>query len=273
MDDLLRNLALSFFGLLALHGSLEKRARHDAARQVREAFQDSGTIRAGVEPGGVFGVFANNLQAVDIYGAHFHADRLPFVVAPRAGWKGTIHHLRLHFTDFSLSGLPVARLEADIPSVTYDIGHALYRDRLVLRGAGIGPAVVVVKTEGLTTYINKKFKHTLSDVIVWTQNQKIYISGRINLFAGPSDFIATGILAPRENLYLDLAAPEIRMNGTILPSRTAGGVMLQINPVVDLRHDLHLEGFFVLSEAEIGDGVVILRGKATVPLPRKPELP
>ena len=152
MDDTLKTIIFGFLGTIVFHAGLEKRAERDATRQVASAFHNTGTIRSVVESRGMFGALANQLFAIDIHGSGLSTAQLPFVAFPRAGWKGHIRHLRLHFDNLTLKGLPINRFEADIPNVTYDLGHALYKDRLVIRGAGIGPASVHISAEGRTAF-------------------------------------------------------------------------------------------------------------------------
>ncbi len=265
MDDTLKNLTIGLFVFALLHGGLEQRARHNATRQMREAFNNTGTIQASVEPRGLFGLYASDVWAVDIYGQHQRTYRLPFYVYPRPGWKGSIRHLRLHLTDFTLSGLPIARFEADLPFVTFDIGHAIWKDRLRLRSAGTGPVTALVDAEGLRTFISHKYHQTLSDVEIWIQNQKIHLKGRIALFTAPVPFIATGTLAPRAGRYIDFADPVILLNRSFLAPQVAQSLLKGINPVLDVQTDLGLSGFFTLTDIEIGDRFVTIRGRATVP--------
>jgi hypothetical protein len=272
MDDTLKNLAFGFLALIVLHGSLEKRAKHDANRQIKEAFNNTGGLQTRVEARGMFGAFVNDLYSVEVLGQHQKVDHLPFLIIPRNGWKGSIRHLRLHLTDLTLKGLPVERFDADIPFVTYDLGHALYRDRLVLRGAGAGPASVRIGREGLQKFILTKFRRTLSGVQVEISNGKVVISGNLLLFTGPTAFHATGDLLPRGGRYLDLVNPEIRLSGSPLTPEAAASLLKGINPVLDVESDLGLGGYFTITQVEIREGFVLARGSATIPLDIRHEI-
>ncbi len=270
MDDLLKNLTFGLFALATFHAGLEQRIRHDAARQVTAMFHDTGPVQVRVEPRGMFGLVANDIWVVDIYGQHLRTERMPFSLYPRHGWKGSIRHLRLHLTDFTLAGLPIERLDADVPFVTFDIGEAAWKDRIVLRGAGTGPAVVQVGAAGLRAFLFKRYTQTLSDVEVWWQNRKLYLSGRVRLFAGPVPLIASGRLVPREGRYLDLADPVFMLNNAPVSPALAALILRQINPVLDVERDLNLGRSFQLTEAAIGDTGLILRGQATIPVAEEP---
>src|SRR5438105_2149964 len=115
MDDTLRNVTFGLLAFFILHGSLEQRARRGAERQVSEIFNHTGHVEARLTPRGLLGLEAANFWAVDVYGEGVSAERLPFSVFPRGGWKGSIRHLRLHLKRFTLAGLPIRSFEADIP--------------------------------------------------------------------------------------------------------------------------------------------------------------
>ncbi|HLK61006.1 MAG TPA: LmeA family phospholipid-binding protein [Chthonomonadaceae bacterium] len=265
MDDTLKVVTVSLFALLSLHFSLERRARDDATRQVNQAFHSTGSLHSTVESRGMLGMLANDVWSVDLYSDHQTSDQLPFYLYPRSGWKGHIRHLRLHVTHFTLSGFPVDRLEADIPFVTYDLGHAMYHDRLHIRSSGIGPAEVQVGRAGLETFILTKYPKLVKAIQVGFQDGKLTIQGKLNLLGGETPFSAVGFLAPREGRYLDFLEPELTLNGKPASPEFTAGVLKQLNPVLDTERDLHLNGFFTLTRVELTDDSIVIKGEASVP--------
>ncbi len=265
MDDLLKNLTFGLFALATFHSGLEQRIRHDAAQQVHAMFHNTGTVRATVEARGMFGLIASDIWAVDIYGEHLQTDRMPFTAYPKGGWKGSIRHLRLHLTDFTLADLPIERLDADVPSVTFDIGRVVWKEQIVVRGAGSGPAEVRVNKDGLRHYLLKRYTQTLSDVEIWIQNKKLYISGTAHFGLAPSHFVAACRLAPRAGRYLEVADPILMLNNHPVSPQLSAVILQQINPVLDVERDLGLGQVFTMAEVEIGESDVIIRGQATIP--------
>ena len=231
-----------------------------------DSFNHTGTIRTRVESRGVFGVFGNKLYSVDIFGDRLVSEKLPFFAQPRSGWKGSIRHLRLHLTNITLKGLPVLRFEADIPDVTYDIGQATYKDWLVIRGAGVGPASVMIAPIGLETFVSSKYSKLMSGVKVVFLSDSVGISGNLGLFGKPSPFSATGRLATRAGRYLDLIDPQMMMNGKPLSPAMTNSILKQINPVLDIDADLGLGGYFTLSSLEYASDALTVRGIAGIPL-------
>src|SRR5579871_2323941 len=153
MDDTLRNLAVGLFAFLGLHGALHERARKAAERQVSEAFNHTGQFHAQVAPRGFLRLESNDLYEVSIDASGVNTDRIPFYIYPRGGWKGDIRILRLRLRNFMLRNIPIREFLAELPHTTYDLGHALYRGKLVLRGTGEGPARVTIGAEGLAAFL------------------------------------------------------------------------------------------------------------------------
>jgi hypothetical protein len=267
MDDTLRNLAIGLFAFLGLHGGLHERARRAAERQVSDAFAGQGSIHAVVAPRGFFGLETNDLYEVDIDASDIQTDRIPFFIYPRSGWKGDIRYLRLRLRHFVLRNIPIREFRAVLPHVTYDLGHALYRSRLVLRGAGAGRATVILGSEGLLAFIRnkKRFQQTLSDVEVAFQNNKILVSGKASVAPfGTLPFSASGALIAREGRYLDLDPSHtvIKLNGIIAPD----SLLNLINPVVDIDEDLGLKGYFQVENVVVVGDQLIVSGISTLPI-------
>jgi hypothetical protein len=265
LDDLVKNLTLGLFALASAHVGIEERLRHDAARQVREMFHNTGLVRVTAEPRGAFGLIASDAWSVDIYGEHLKTERMPFVVYPKSGWKGSIRHLRLHLDDFTLAGLPIAHLDADVPFVKFDIGEVTWKDRIVLRGAGSGPAAVQVNAAGLRHFVIQRYTQTLSDVELWFQNRKLYLSGKYALFGVSMPFIASGHLSPRAGRYVDVTDAILLLNHRPVSPQVAETILRQINPVLDIERDLGLGNTVTMTDVEIGDSEVTIHGQATIP--------
>jgi hypothetical protein len=267
LDDTLRDIAVVLFAFLGLHGGLHERARQAAERQVSDAFDHTGAIHAVVAPRGFFGLEINDLYEVRVEGTGIISDRIPFFIYPRTGWKGRIHHLHLDLTRFTLRSIPIRSFRADMPNATYDLGHSLYRSRLVLRSVGEGTGSVVLGPEGILAFIRKKtrFHQTLSDVLIAFHNQNIMVSGQGSFPPfGQAPFTMTGTLICRDGRYLDLDPLHtiIKLNGITAPN----SLLDLINPVVDIDEDLGLKGYFSLEGVRIVGDELIITGKSTLPV-------
>lgn len=266
MDDAIKGLTLGFFSLLILHGSLQNRARRDTERYVSAAFNHTGTVRAAVAPRGMFGLLVDDIWAVDVFGEGVVCDYLPFYREPKAGWKGHTRHLRLHLTNFTLAGLPIDSMEADVPFVKFDYAEALYHDRLVIRNADAGRMEVTIGEAGLTAFISNKFKQTLSDVNIVISNNQLTLSANLLLLGTGTKLDASGSIAPRDGRYLDLIQPEIRINGKPAQPTLLKGILSRINPILDAEKDLNVGGFFMMDRVRFQGQEVIVDGTVTLPL-------
>ncbi|HLJ55995.1 MAG TPA: DUF2993 domain-containing protein [Chthonomonadaceae bacterium] len=272
MDDTAKALVLGFLGLIVVHAGLERRARHDAARQLDGAFHHSGALRLSVEPRGMLGALGNRLYAIDVTGTGQSIDKMPFASIPRSGWKGEIRHLRVHLDSLTLKGLPVERLDADIPNVTYDIGQALYKDRLVIRGAGEGPATVRIGADGLRRFIDRKYGQTVTDVAVAFRGGRVQITGDLMFLGAKAPFVALGDMTTRSGRYVDLAQADVTLNGKPLSPDLVQAIIRQLNPLLDIADDLGLAGYLKLTSVSVGADAVTVYATATIPVLSTPSL-
>jgi hypothetical protein len=266
MDDTLRNIAIGLGAFLAFHVVLGSRAHRSAVQQVARSFDHTGSVQVHLRPSGLFGLELNDFATVEVDGEGVRAEHLPFFVFPREGWKGSIHHLRLRLTDMLLAGLPVTRFDADLPHVSYDIGEAFNRGRLVLRGSGSGPSQVHISPSGLRAFINRKFQKTLSDVVVEIKNGKVIVHGKVQLIGPPTDFVASGLLAARAGRFVDLVDARMTLGGATVGATLAAQLLLKFNPVLDTYEDLGLAGYFEMTRVGIGVGEVVIDGEASLPI-------
>ncbi len=265
MEDGLKNLAFGFLAFAVFHGCLEARAHQDIKHQVETAFHHTGNVQVTLKPRGIFGLFGNDISSIDVYGKRLQADDLPFGLHVKHSWQGSIQHLRLHYQDFRLRSLHVDRFDADIPNVKYDVNEALSREKLLLRGAGIGPASVGLKTDSLTVFINHKFPNLFSDLIITLQPGHVTLSGKTSIIGIRAPFQVDGHLIQRDSRYIDLIAENISINGIHVMPKTAQSLIDKINPVLDINTDLGLNGIFAINDVAIDSEFITIRGSITFP--------
>lgn len=265
MDDFWKTLWWGGLGLYFVQGGMKPWAERSAVRQVRESFH-KGELTAKVSSRGMLGMLVSDIYSVDIYGSGVHVDKIPFDLHPKEGWKGRIRHLRLHLTDFQMAGLPVSRMEGDIPFAKYDLGYAFNKQRLYLRSAEAGTASVYLTAENALVFVQRKFKENLQDGRVFLINDRVIMMGKIRLFGGMQPFYAEARVAVRGGRYIDLVEPTVFLSDTLLPPPVAKNILKQLNPVIDTDIDLRLKGLFEPQKIAINDGTVRVEGKLTVPL-------
>lgn len=265
MEDFGKYLIYGFFALLVGHSALNKRAERVVHREITTAFNQTGQTKVRVSGRGMFGLYANDVYRVDVRGSGYRAESMPFVAFPRSGWKGRIRHLKVDFQDFHLRGLPIRSFQADIPYVRYDLGQAFYKDRLKIRSAQGGEALVVIGDEGLKVFLERKYKDLLSDVVVKVDHLGIEITAKIKVLGIVSPLRAVGLPSVRDGRYIDLSAPKIELNGRPVSPIQANSLTKQLNPILDIVADLGLGDFFKITRVEIGTGAVHVHGMAAIP--------
>jgi hypothetical protein len=265
MDDTAAGVAIGLLTALVLHGALNRRAAHAAERQVGEAFSGTGLIHAVVREQAPFGVFGNDLWAIDVYADHVSANTVPLEQFHRSGWKGRIHHLRLHLVDCGIAGLQFSRLDADIPSVTYDLGRALYKDRLLIRGARPGRVSVSIEQSSLASFALRKYGKALKNIKAAVTGDQLSMTGDMTVLSASVPFTVDGQIAARAGRYLEVKDPLVTLNGKSVDAASSKSLLDHINPVLDVENDLHL-GEIIHVQTVMGQGTkLIIDGEITVP--------
>jgi hypothetical protein len=100
--------------------------------------------------------------------------------------------------------------------------------------------------------------------------QKIHLTGKVLLLGLISPLVATGQLLPRDGKYVDIVNPVFQINGKEVSPETARILVQRFNPILDIEQDLALHRYFNLSNVEIGEDVLTLTGKITVPTDERP---
>lgn len=268
MEDLVRDLALGFLGLVFTSGFLQTRAEHAIRREVGAVVRGA-HVEARVRPDGLFGLLAGRARRVLVLCQGGAADSLSFPLRPGGGTRARAEHLVIEIRGVTFRGVKVERFHADVPSVTLDAWRVVFDGRIVLRGAGMGPAEVVLSEGELPGYLASRFPQ-LGDVSVSLQPGRASIRATTLVLGARLAMEATGRLEARDGRYVRIADGEIRLNGRPLTAEAARRMLDGLNPVLDTHRDLGLDGFFRLDRVETVRGAVVGRGTATVPGPAAP---
>ncbi len=264
-----RGLARLVFALLLVIGAAREhthRLERSAERQIRAELGGRGQVRVSIEPQwGALGVLLAKANTITVTARGFDAPRMPFFTEPDVpAWRGTARQVRITMEDFRLRGLPVRRMEATIPGVTLDSRAAAFRLRIRLFGAGWGEGWVILDEAGLTEYIRRRLPE-VRDAQVKVSPNGIRISGELTALLASWKFEATGQVAVRDARQVVVADAQIRMEGEPLASSVVQKVLSALNPVLDIERDLQIGSAFRIERVELGDGILKLIGRATVP--------
>lgn len=265
MNDTLKDAALALFGLWLFNWALTDRVEHAARRDLR-AVIPNGRIDVKVEPRGLYGMVVGRAWRATISGGGFTAETLPFKLEPGGGLRATVRHLLLDLCDITLNDLPVKSLKADIPFVTLDGERALFSGHVTLRSAEEGRGVAVLTEEGLAQFLRKR-RPQFQDLEIRLRHGEAQVRARTTLLAGPTLVEARTKIAVVEGRYLNAADATVLLNGREIPARLTESLLRNLNPILDVERDLRLSDWLYVTEAEIGDGILTVRARVTIPRP------
>jgi len=258
------------FGLLGgfLLGGAEVRAFESAAaRDIRANLQ--GDAKVSVKTRYSFGALSGDLGSVHIDASHFSTFGLPLFTEPQRSKRGRVRKLHLDLTDFSLRGLHVQSLRAEIPECRYDLGLALSRRRIRLSQSGTGPGSVVVSAGDLEAFILKKYKE-VKRVSVRLEGGRAIIEGHGTFLILDTDFRVDAALTAVTADQLALTDPRITFDGAPADEASQKVLLDILNPVVDLNRDLSLYGAIRIESVTVDRGQIEVSGPTTIPVKPNP---
>lgn len=251
MDDTLRNIGIGLGLFAVLHFGLESGARAAAAHSVRRALGSQGYVSVSLRPAEPFGVESGGFRSLRVRGRGLDVGGVPFSVFPGGGWNGRIDRLHVYLTDSQFAGLPVRWLSVDVPDVCFSEPAAIFGGRLRLTRAGVGTLTANISAHGLEQFIAGKYGRLLSHVQVSFQVPEVSVWGTAALSSGPSPVLARGTLSVRDGRYVDLTNAVVVLDGRVAPPGLTALLVGQVNPVLDVVNDLHLDSTIVLTGTHI----------------------
>lgn len=263
MSDTLKDAGIAIAGLFLFSWLLNQRAEHAVKQEVARAVRGM-DIHATVAPRGLFGLAVGQAYRVRVFGSGFQTDTIPFRLVPGGGLRASVRHLTLDFQNVTLRNLTVRSLRADIPFVTLDANQVFWNERIVLRTAGQGRGEAVLEAEALRVFLARKFP-ALKEPRVTLLPGRAQLNAEVLLFGVRSQIEARGRLAVLEGRYILIVDPLLRVNGKETTPQFAQAALKPFNPILDIEKDLGLGGFVTVEDVEIGEGILTVRGRATVP--------
>ena len=264
-----RGLADGFvlLGLAAVVGlgagtlrKFERRAEADIAARLEG---EEKRVKLRVSYPGLLSPALGEVREAKVEASNFSVVGLPFLREPWRSSRGKIERLIVDLRDFELTGLPVERLRASIPSVRFDLGHASKRGEIRISRSGRGRAEVRLKPEGIAAWIMRRTP-SLRGVVGRIEDGKLGLSGRVR-FAGfevPFDVLSdVGGEGPR----LSLVKPRIQLAGIAAEGARADELVKALNPVVDADRDLALRGAVGIERVRVEDGKIVATGSVVLP--------
>jgi hypothetical protein len=266
MNDTLEYSFLAVGLFMVFHIGLLHSVEHNAYTGVRRQFGDSAAVKVVMQPAGFFGVENNHWHSISIDVENAKLNALPLYLYPHSSWRGEIDQLQLRLQHFSLSGLAVHKLTANIPSLTYDAAKAVSTGTLQLRSAGTGTARIWVGAPGLQEFIAQKYARLLRSVAVRISDGHIYLTADLNLLGSWLPFRGQFDLRVTHERFVYLTDPVVVLNHRHATAGLAEAVIKQVNPVLDTDLDLGLDKVFRLSNLQIEGNEVLFVGSLSLPV-------
>ena len=131
---------LGLFGALFYAGNSEvRRFENLAAKDIRASIRgDHAKVSVRTELNGIIGGPLGDLKQVTIRASDFETDGVPLFTQPELSKKGSIDNLRIELRNFTIGGLRIQELIADIPDCRYDYARAIAKRQIRLSQSGTG---------------------------------------------------------------------------------------------------------------------------------------
>lgn len=259
---------LLLFGLIGTYGTVRneiRRFENEVARDIAgQLGGDEKVVSIRTKPEGPFGPLFADLARASISASNFSTEGLPLFTDPERSKSGTIRRLDLNLSNFTLKGLRIERLEAQIPDCRFDAGLAQRERQIRLSQSGTGRGWVEVLEKDLAPFILKKVKE-IKRVEVKLDRGKAWIEGYGEFIIAKTDFLVVADLTIEEGTRINLENAKV-IFGWRKADPAAQKVLLDaLNPVVDLRKDLDLYDAFYLEKIELKGGKMRAEGKTRIP--------
>jgi hypothetical protein len=204
------------------------------------------------------------LPRVRILAHDFTCESLPFRVEKWRSRYGQVRRLHVEMDHFSLKGLDVDRLTADIPNVHFDLGYAMSQHHFRPSQSGTGPVTVTLKLADLQQFAAKKFPQ-LSEFTLMSDGNRLVASGKVDLAGLTLPFQLSGVPGVKDQAQLILNSPEFLVNGKPVDLTKSAGMFKGFSSLLDLNQDLGASGGIKMTSFLVkGDSLI---GKGTVQIP------
>lgn len=249
-------------GLFGLGEAQVARAERLAAADLATRLE-GGWVKVDVQPNG-FGAAWGELDRATISAGGFAVDGLPLYEEPERSTAGRVQRLQLRLSDFSLKGLRIESLDADILRSRYDLGLARREGRIRLSRSGSGRGRVLVRQEALAAWIPTRFAE-IKRATVTLDKGFAWIEGYGEFLFVATEFQVVSRLAVVEGTKLVLDRPKIYFRWQRADPLAAQQLLHLLNPVVDLDGDLGLGSAIQVERLVLEDGVLLAEGQTRIP--------
>lgn len=254
---------LALLGLGAMDtkvAELEREAAHEIASRLPGPAQ----VRVNVKPDGLDS-FQGHLASATITASGFAVSELPFFTEPERSQFARAETVRIALSDFTLAGLHVQKMTAEIPDCRYDRGLALARHQFRVSKSGVGWGSVVLSEQDIADYIAAHATgvetanvRIFSDVI-WIEVEGTFFMARTNM-------TIVGRLVSPDGYKLVVEPIRVIVDWRRADPSLVEAISKAINPVIDIAKDLKLYDALTIEQITLRDGLLTATGKARIPV-------
>lgn len=263
MSDALKDAAFALLGVFLVNGLLQRHAERALLNDVRRHVT-SGELHVRVRPGGTIGLLGGVAASATIEGEGTTFEHMPYALQDGGGIRSEIQRLHIRLKDATFRRVRIDRFEATLPMVRFDGGAVLVDSRIILRTAGEGTAEAVIGTENLVRFLQQRVAG-LEVSRAELRNGLATIEGVFRFLGSAKRFFARGGIRVEEGRSLELADLVFRLDEAEPPAPMRELALRQLSPLMDIERDLGLGDAIVLTSAEIGEGIVRVRGRFRLP--------
>jgi hypothetical protein len=199
-----------------------------------------------------------------ISGGGFASDTLPFALEPGGGARARVRHLVLDLQNIVLRDLPIRSLQADIPFVELDGLRALFSGHITLRSAQEGRGVAIITEEGLAQFLQKR-RSQFRNLEIRLFAGEAFVKMETVLLVAPTQVQARAKIGIAEGRFLNAIDAVVSVGGKPLPAALTEKLLRSLNPILDIDRDLGLRDWLYVTDAEIGEGILTVRARVTIP--------
>lgn len=220
-------------------------------------------VRVKVNPDPI-GILWGAVDKATITAGDFKVDAIPLFVEPTRSKAGRCGNLTLDFQNFTVHGLRVEKLYAEIPACRYDRGLALAKKQFRLSKSGLGSGVVQVLESDLAKFILQKY-HEIKQVTVKVDRGVVWVEGYGEFLIIKTNFAVIADLVPEGGSKLVLANAKVWFDWRKADQIATQTLLQTLNPVVDFDKDLGLSDAINVKKLKLENGKIEAEAAIKVP--------
>ncbi len=239
----------------------ERRASNDIKRLFRSP---TARVRTRLTIDGPINGAFGTLRSAQVLAENFNIPALPLFVEPWRPKSGWIQKLQLDFSNFSLAGLHVQRLTAEIPDCRFDLREARRTKSVRLSQSGVGDATIVLAISDMEAFAKHKFRE-IKEIKLEFFGRKVLAKGRGSLLGRDAQFEILGEYSIENGRKVTLTNSKIWLDGHRANPTIASAMQRLFSPLVHLDRDLKLFGAFDAKSIQVVGERVWITGSMRIP--------